>query len=779
MKIKKYHITFSARYALLFILLTATHACNITKNVPSEDKLYNGTKVLSKDKLDKDIKNLLEATVTPRPNASFLGIKYRLILFNLIKEPKQPKGLFYKMKYKWGEPPVLLSNVSPRATIQRFNNQLFGNGYLRPVITSRIITTKKNRAHIEYTIEAGDRYKIDSVAFPPDSAALSRLMMESANKTLLKRGEYFNLAAMAAERERIDLFLKTRGYYYFVPDNLIIRADTLHHGKANLYVTLKPGVPAASIQPWRIGDIYIYGNYTLERDSVVIRQKGRKEKNYVVIDRRDAYRSVVYDKAISLKTGQLYNRNRHALSIERLMNLNTFRFVRMGFVGRKDTATIDSTSVDTTLNILDARIYLTPARKQTLRLELSGNTKSNNFVGSEVSLNYRNVNLLKGAEILDIKVTGGFDWQIGGRNQLSPNAQTFTAEAILSIPRAPSLSKNSNNRRGNPYLPRTIFSTALEYLRRPDLYLLRSNRFSAAWHWKKRKTIENTVTFLNINFINPGNITPKFDSILFFDVNLRRSFEKQLIAGVKYQFGFNNTFLTEQDMTYVINAGVAFSGIPGFFIKAGSDTVNAKKLFGVPMSQFVKLEADVTAYWKLSSNLSWVNRLAGGAAIAFGNSATVPYAEQFVTGGSSSLRAFRIRTLGPGSYHTESQQFLANESGEIKTEFNTELRYSLIKYIKLAAFLDAGNIWLRKDAPGKPGSGFNKGRDIWKELAVGAGVGIRFDANVMVVRFDLAMPLRKPWYPQGKRWVINEIDFGNSTWRKENLILNIGIGYPF
>jgi outer membrane protein assembly factor BamA len=156
----------------------------------------------------------------------------------------------------------------------------------------------------------------------------------------------------------------------------------------------------------------------------------------------------------------------------------------------------------------------------------------------------------------------------------------------------------------------------------------------------------------------------------------------------------------------------------------------------------------------------------------------VPYSEQFFIGGSSSIRAFRIRTLGPGSFRTESKSYQANESGEIKLEMNLEARYSISKLFKLAVFTDVGNIWLRKDAIDKPGSGLDKG-DLYKELAVGAGIGFRIDASVLVLRFDVATPLRKPWYNEGNRWVLDEIRLGDKSWRKENLILNIGIGYPF
>ncbi len=774
--LKKYRRAIST-YVYICIIACSMHSCNVLKNVPPDDKLYTGSTVKApKGDLDKEVKEFLEKSDRPKPNASFLGIKYRLLLFNLIKEPKKPKGLFYKIKHKWGEPPVLLSQVSPRASINRFNNILFANGYLRPEITVRI-NSKGRKASLQYITEPGTRYTIDSIAFPEDTTALSRLLMESSPKTLFKKNEHVDLGIMEAERQRIDLYLKERGYYYFVPDNIIIRVDTLHQGKANLYVALKPELPVASVEPWRLGDITIYGNYTLERDSSITKQKGKKEENYTIIDRRNSYKSHVYEKTIVLRKGELYNRNRHSLTIERLMNLGTFKFVRMGFFSKKD-----SLSTDTTDNILDTRIYLSPARKQTLRLELSGNSKSNNFVGSEVSLNYRNINVFKGAEILDVKVAGGFDWQVGGGNQLSPNAKTFNAEVSLSIPgtlKLPFLNRKRDKVSEDPFIPRTIYAGAVEYLSRPQLYLLQSFKFSLGYDWKHGKTIEQNIKLLNINSINPSNITPEFNEILNNDITLRSSFEKQLIFGLKYLFTFNNTFRTDKQFTLSCYGGVNYSGLPNIFLKAGADTPNAKKLFNTPVSEFIKFESAATGYWNIGKKLTWVNRIAAGYAIAFGNSISVPYAEQFFTGGSSSIRSFRIRTLGPGSYHTDEKEFLANESGEIKMELNSEMRFNITKFIKLAVFADAGNIWLRKDAADKPGSGFNSGKDLFKEMAVGTGVGVRFDASVLIVRFDLAFPVRKPWYPEGKRWVFNEIDLGSRSWRKENLILNIGIGYPF
>jgi outer membrane protein insertion porin family len=213
-------------------------------------------------------------------------------------------------------------------------------------------------------------------------------------------------------------------------------------------------------------------------------------------------------------------------------------------------------------------------------------------------------------------------------------------------------------------------------------------------------------------------------------------------------------------------------------VKADADTVGAKKIAGIPLSQFVKAEVELRTYWKIKPKWMLAGRVIGGIALGYGNSSTVPYAEQFFIGGTSSIRAFRIRTLGPGSFHSLKETYRADESGEIKFESNAEIRYDMSKYIKLAAFIDAGNIWLRKDAGDKPGGGLDK-NDFFKEMAVGGGLGLRIDASVLVLSFDVAIPLRKPWYPEGERWVIHEIDFGSNFWRKQNLILNIGIGYPF
>jgi outer membrane protein assembly factor BamA len=126
---------------------------------------------------------------------------------------------------------------------------------------------------------------------------------------------------------------------------------------------------------------------------------------------------------------------------------------------------------------------------------------------------------------------------------------------------------------------------------------------------------------------------------------------------------------------------------------------------------------------------------------------------------------------------TNTNSFLADQSGDLKIEFNTEYRAKIYGIVKGAVFLDAGNIWLLNDNLDKPGSKFTK--NFMNEIAVGTGVGLRFDLSFLVLRTDFAFPIRKPYLPEGRRWVIDAINIGSSSWRKENLIFNLAIGYPF
>lgn len=203
-------------------------------------------------------------------------------------------------------------------------------------------------------------------------------------------------------------------------------------------------------------------------------------------------------------------------------------------------------------------------------------------------------------------------------------------------------------------------------------------------------------------------------------------------------------------------------------------------MFGAPFSQYLKLETDGRYYRQLGNESVWASRIDVGIGFPYGNSKELPFIKQFFIGGNNSIRAFRSRTLGPGTFLSRdsgSIGFVPDQSGDIKIEVNTELRFKIFKPVYGAVFVDAGNIWLYNENLYKPGAKFSK--NFLKEFAAGTGLGIRIDIAILVLRLDLAFPIRKPWLPEEERWVIDQLNFGKKEWRKENLIFNLAIGYPF
>jgi outer membrane protein assembly factor BamA len=232
---------------------------------------------------------------------------------------------------------------------------------------------------------------------------------------------------------------------------------------------------------------------------------------------------------------------------------------------------------------------------------------------------------------------------------------------------------------------------------------------------------------------------------------------------------------------FYFNGLVDLSGnIAGLVKKSVIKSGDTARIFGAPFSQYLKLETDFRYYRQLGNESVWASRIDVGTGFPYGNSKELPFIKQFFIGGNNSLRAFRSRALGPGTYDAQANDtlgFIPDQSGDIKLELNTELRFKVFKPVYGAVFVDAGNIWLYNENANKPGAHFTK--DFLNQLAAGTGLGIRVDITILVLRLDVAFPIRKPWLSASNRWVINQIDFGSSEWRKNNLVFNLAIGYPF
>ena len=775
------------KLAAIVTFAVAVSSCSNTKFLQEGQILYTGAKITVKnDTLSKkekgNLKEALQDQLRPKPNSSFLGLRPRLYIYNIVSEPKKQKGIKYWLKYKIGEKPVLLGDVDREFNKKIIVNYSENKGFFNAKASSDTIS-KNKKASVLYTLKPGARYLISKVNFPVDSTVINSEIQSIKDKSFLKAGSPFDLDVIKAERERINEHLKNRGFYYFSPDNIIVQADStvLKEPKVELFVKLKKNTPKLSKESLTINKTIVFADYNIadmklgkygipyKTDSVKV------FKDLYIIDPQNKFKPKIFDRALYFNRGDLYNRKDHNLSLNRLISLGVFKFVKNEFVVS-----------DSLKHQFDAYYLLTPRPFQSLRLETLGKTNSANYTGGELNLNWTHRNFFRGAEQLKASIYGAFDVQVGGPKDAN-NIIRFGTNAQLSIPRivAPFNFKSSS-----AFVPRTNFNIGYEYLSRTELYTLHNFNTSFGYLWKENERKEHDLKVLDVTFVSPQKVTEKYllqiqgdksdpNNIIPANPSLQRVIDKQFIFGPTYSYTYTNTMLPKKN-TFYYKGSVDLAGtITGLVSGADRKAGNGKLLFGIPFSQYAKMEHDFRYYRKVGDKSSIATRAIVGLGYPYGNSVSMPYVKQFYVGGSNSIRAFRARTLGPGSYDPRNQQatFFFDQSGDIKLEFNAEYRANIYKFLNVAAFVDAGNVWLVNEDITKPGGKFSK--DFAKELAVGAGVGMRLDFSILILRLDLAVPLRIPYLAEQDRWVINKIDFGNAAYRKDNLILNIAIGYPF
>lgn len=755
----------------LFMALFAV-SCSTTRFLPDGELLYTGAKVKVEDtsiskKERKTLKNELSDLLRPKPNKKFIGLRPKLYIHNLVGTVKKDKGFRHWLKYTVGEPPVLFSQVDMEYSKSVLLNFSENNGYFNTKIVSDSTRSGK-RVKVYYTVKPGKPYKIKSVQFPSDSTLISKSIRKTERRSLLKIGNRYSLEIIKEERNRIDTRLKEKGFYYFNSDYLKVQVDsTVGNHEVALILKLKNEAPENAKMNFRINKIIIYPNYAINADSLDIAADSTiiKYKDFTIIDKEKLFKPRIFDRTLYFHKEDYYNRTDHNLSLNRLVNLGTFKFVKNQFKVS-----------DTLGNYLDAYYFLTPLPKKSIRMEVLAKTNSANYTGTELNVNWSNRNTFRGAELLTISAFGGVEVQVSGQNN-GFNVYRAGTEANLIWPRFISPFKFESS---SGFVPRTKATLGYEYQFRSKLYSLKTLKASFGYLWKENERKEHQLNVTEITYASPNNVSELYLEQITANSSLEKVIEKQLIFGPTYSYTYTNTTQKRKKNTFYYKFSLDLSGnvaglISGANVKKG-DTI---KVAGVPFSQFIKAENDFRHYYKLGKNSQLASRLIVGAGFAYGNSEEMPFIKQFFNGGTNSLRAFRARSIGPGSFDGSANTtgFLADQSGDLKLEFNTEYRAKIYSILDGALFLDAGNIWLMNNNPDKPGSQFSK--DFMKEIAVGIGTGLRFDFSFLVLRTDFAFPIRKPYLPNGERWVLDEINFGNSSWRKENLVFNLAIGYPF
>ncbi|HVY75658.1 MAG TPA: BamA/TamA family outer membrane protein [Puia sp.] len=748
------------RWLALFTGAVMLFSCSETKSLEAGQYLYDGAAIKiksdppAKKKERKDLEQQLNSLLRPVPNSSILGVRVKLLLYNM--GSAKGKGIGHWIQQHLGEPPVIASYSVMEKSRSVLQNRLENRGYFKDtVILDTVYKGRKLAA--TYTAEIGYQYKIRNLIYPKDPDSLSQQIATLARRSLLKTGDPYNLDVIKEERTRIDTRLKQRGYYYFSPDDLLFRADTtVGDHQVDLTLLIKRTTPPQAKEMYRIGEVIVFADYDINSDTAIAIQQIQKYDGYTIIDPQHKFKPEVIDRALVFKPGYLYNRRDHDLSLSRLISLGTFKFVKVRFE--------DS---DTSKNTLNAFYYLTPTKKKSIRFEATGLTKSDNANGGQVSVNWRNRSIFKGAELFTATVYGGLEKQYIGVGQKA-NILKLGADLNLYIPKIIAPFRFRTN---SGFLPKTRVNLGYEYYSRQDQYTLNSFKASFGYAWKESATKEHTLDILRVNLVNPTHIDPAFQLQLDTNIILARSIERQFIIGPVYNFNFNSQLRpNHRKNNFYFNANIDLSSnILGLVSGADAQHEKQKTIFNTPYSQYLRGELDFRHYLNFSKYTVLASRITGGAGYAYGNSLTMPFVKEFFAGGANDIRAFRSHSIGPGSYYAGNRDtaFLPDQPGDIKMEVNTELRFKLFSVIRWAFFVDAGNIWTWRYDSSRVGSVISK--DFLSQMAVGVGTGLRVDVSILLLRLDLGIPVREPFLPEGQRWVFDS----------KNYVLNFAIGYPF
>ncbi|MFV8225847.1 BamA/TamA family outer membrane protein [Christiangramia aquimixticola] len=748
-------------------LFTLFQACSVEKFIPEDELLYTGAEVnitsdsTSAIKNKSGLKNELTNVLRPEPNTKILGMRPGLYFH--YKAQKENPGFINKfLNKKLGEPPVYLSDVNINNTEDLLLNRLENRGFFYSRVKSDQLRNEEAKtARVSYEAILPDPYTMATYQLDTDTLQVYRAIKKNLDKSLLKEGMRFDLPELKLERERIDNNLKAKGYYNFNPGFLIFEADTNQYDKKkfDLFLRLKKDVPSKSVIPYRISNVNVYANYNVDEDSLTKNYERLEDKNYFQEDL--FFKPKYLDPYILIETGDNYSPSKSRNTSRRLGSIGAYKFVNIRY-DEIDTLAADSTG------LLEANIFLSPLKKRAIKAELQAVTKSNNFAGPHLALTFSNRNLFKGGERLDISANFGYEFQLGSGGIPGRNSLQFGLSNDLIIPRLLfPIQFNTNFFKYD--IPKTRISLGGDYLRRSQLFTLSSLNSAFGYFWNAYRYVTHELNPINLNFVRLSNTSPEFDDILTENPFLQSSFEQEFIAGLTYTFIYNGMIDAAKKHVFFLNSNFDIAG--NSMSLFGSPGAEGKdEVLGLNYAQYAKLDMDFRYHLRLGNGHVLATRLFGGYGIPYGNSEVMPFSKQYFSGGPYSVRAFRTRSLGPGTYVPSSDDSVyRDQSGNIRFEANAEYRFPIITYLNGAFFVDAGNVWnsKRNIETGSEAGQFQS--DFITELGIGTGAGLRIDIQSFVLRFDLAFPLHDPNQPLGSRWVN---DFGSP-------VFNFAIGYPF
>ncbi len=784
---------FNHIHLILILLLLVFGSCLSTHNMQKFESLYVGSKLklVSNQPIvnESAVSSEIQTVLVPEPNSKMLWvIPIKLWLYNLSGKPLQErldvswadekgnaieedKGLGGWIRRNWGEEPVKRSMVYPDKVKLVIQNRLENLGYFQSKVSYEIKPKwfNKQKINIIYTVALDTPYTISRLFFPDSVNEISGIINSAKYESLIRQGDNYSLSTFSAERDRIDKILKQNGFYFFNPDFIKYKVDTLFERKRmTVQLLLKPETPAYALNSYYINDIFVHctseqANLSETKFDTLMVQ------NCYYIQDNQVFKPELITNSLFLKKGDLYTFDSYQQTLKYLMNFGVIKYMKINML-RKDT--VDA-------NLLDMHVFITPLKKKSLNLELNTVTKSNNFAGPGFTATYNNRNVFGGAEKLTEKFDFGWESQFGSQtaDNLGANSYEIGLSSELTFPRFfPFHYKKQSIR----HIPKTTIGAEYRLMNQIRYYRMNTLNLRFGYQWKETDDKMHLLNLVSINYQFLGDTTGRFSVLLSENSLLKRSFENQFIVGTNYMFTYSNYGTKNSIHWTYFNFNFDISGNILHSLQKliqPKNTENEYEFFNNVYAQYMKFGFDTRRYWNWREKHRLVFRLAAGIGVPWGNSQVLPYIKQFFIGGTNSIRAFPPRSIGPGSYiaSTDNTGLFIDRTGDVKMESNLEYRFHVLDMVEIAAFIDAGNVWLLNEDTNRVSGKFVK-TEFAKEIGIGTGLGLRFDAGLFVARLDVGFPVRRPDMPEKQRWVFSQGNTWNSRWHPT---YNIAIGYPF
>lgn len=682
------------------------------------------------------------ASLDIRPNS-----KLNLFLYNNFSK---------KGKLKIGEAPHILDSSLVEVSRKQLERFLNTKGFLNAEVKSKV-EIKNRRAEITYTALQGVPFSFNEITFDIKDTTVKLLYLKNRiNFTTITKGARYDEDSIANEREKIYLLMKANGYYDFVRQYVRPIVDTnTNNSTANIVISILNPKDENYHSKYQLNNTFITiqsaNSYSKLTDSTLL------DSQYYFYDHTRFFKPKKIVDFIYLKKGDYYNINQSELTNQRLYELNVFKGINISFVKTSDS-----------LKKLNTFIDIIPLKRKFNRID-GEYTFNSSITGLNLGLTFQNRNAFGGGEVFEIKLRGGlqFDRNISGNFLDRIISKDYQIGTSLLFPRLISPFKIPII--GRAGIAHTRVGINYQIFKLTNIYQRNTLSSNLSYDWIETRYKSHSFSPINIQY-SLGNIKQSVaDSLIaqgqmFFLSTLR----SQIVSSSAYSYTYNNIRLTElRNFTYFFGNLEIGGNTAALLANAigKTDELGQKRIFNVPYYQFAKTEADVRFYKWFGGDKQLVFRFNTGIGYSYGNVLSMPFEKLYFAGGSTGIRAWQARTLGPGNYNRAS---LKNDTtrlnlrnldqlGDLKLEGNIEYRFKIANNffgskVKGATFVDYGNIWqLRKQD--QQAARAIKLNDLWSQTAIGIGLGLRFDVSFFIFRLDAGIKFKDPQFKGSNQWV--------------------------